>query len=127
MWQKKRKLHNKRQHYSVVAKLEREGKINEQFEILVNNLTLEEMIAVKLELAGKAAGGNIYGIPVWFSLLDIVRDACLKFALSATKTQMEASRFLGISLFEFKDYLRTFKTKSYFEEENIEKIPKIEN
>lgn len=120
MWQKIRRSYAKRKHYSVVNKLEREGKIDERFQIVLNNLTLEELIAVKLELAAKAAGGKIYGIPIWYSITDIVRDACLKFALSATRTNMEAARFLGISQNDFYTYLKTFRIRSYFEEEDTE-------
>ena len=106
-----------RKHYSVIAKLENDMKINDQFQIIINSLTLEEVIAVKLELAGKASGGNIYGIPVWFSLVDIVRDATLKFSLSATRTKMEAARFLGISIHNLNVYMRRFGVKNYFDEE----------
>jgi len=120
MWQKKKRLHSKRKHYSVIAKLEREGKITEQFQILMNNLTLEDVIAVKLELAAKSSGGNIFGIPVWHSIIDICRDAMLKFAISATRTKMEAARFLGINIDTLNKYLKKYKVKSYFEEEEQE-------
>lgn len=119
MWERKRRGYNRRKHYSVINKLEREGRLDERTEILLNGLSLEELIAVKLELAAKASGGKIFGIPVWFSITNIVRDACLKFTLSATRTNMEAARFLGINMHEYYSYLKRFKTKSYFESDEI--------
>lgn len=126
-WIQKRSKYKpiKRKNYSVIALMERQGRINDQFQLIMNNLTLEDVIAIKLELAGKAAGGNIYGIPVWFFITDIVRDACIKFALSATRTKKEAARFLGLDEGTFEKYLRKFKTLAYFEDENIQKEEEI--
>jgi hypothetical protein len=117
-WNKKRKSYNRRKNYSIVNKLEAEGKLDPRSQIVLNSLTLEELIAVKLELAAKSAGGKIYGMPIWFSILDIVRDACLKFSLSATRTNMEAARFLGLDKMELAAYLKKYGVKSYFDEEN---------
>lgn len=118
MWKRKFRPYAKRKHYSVVGKLEREGRLDERLQIGINNLTLEELLAVKLELAAKASGGKIYGLPVWFSITDIVRDAVLKFAISATRTKVEAARFLGLSIETFNDYMKTFATKNFFDQED---------
>jgi hypothetical protein len=115
---KRKRIYGKRKQYSVIGKLEKENKINDQFQIMMNRLTLEEVIAVKLELAAKAAGGNIFGIPIWYTIIDIVRDACLKFALSSTRTQLEASRFLGLNIRIFNIYLQKFGVKAYFVDED---------
>lgn len=119
-FQKKKKIYGKNKNYSVINKLLKEEKINERFLSVLNQLSLEELIAVKLEMASKASGGNVFGIPLWYSLKDICRDAVLKFALSATRTKNEASSFLGISFFNFKNYLKKYEVKSYFEEEKDE-------
>ena len=113
---RRRKFHTTRKNYSVIAKLEKEMKINDKFQIMMNSLTLEEVIAVKLELAAKASGGSIYGIPVWFSIRDLVKDACLKFALSATRTKMEAARFLGLNSKSFGVYMTKYKIEHYFQD-----------
>ena len=75
--------------------MQKEKKSTDEFEVMLNNLSLEEAIALKLELAAKSAGGMLYGIPIWYSLRNITNDAVLKYAYSATKTKMEAARFLG--------------------------------
>lgn len=116
-WKKKRRLQGKNRYYSVVKKLRREGKIDKEFEAQMNSLLLEEVIAIKLELAAKASGAPVYGVPIWSSLVDIVRDATLKFAFSATRTKIEAARFLGIDYDNFAKLCKKFKTESYFEEE----------
>jgi len=119
MWKQKRSGYKrpKRRNYSLIAKLEREDKINEELQVMIGRLTLEEIIGVKLELTAKACGGSIYGLPIWFSIKDIVRDACLKYALSATRTKMEAARFLGITIHLFMYYWNHFQPRSYFDDE----------
>lgn len=115
-YEKKKKIYGTKKHYSVISKLENDGKINEQFQLMMNKLSLEEVIAAKLELASKASGGFIYGIPIWASLVHIVRDATLKFALSSTRTKAEAARFLGVNIENFNTYLDQYGTENYFEE-----------
>ena len=129
---RKKRKYGKRVQYSVIAKLQDEGKLGEQFCINLNQLSLEDLIAVKLELAAKSSGGNIYGIPIWYSIVDITRDACLRFALSATRTKMEAARFLGMHVSNFDMYIKKYGIKPYFVDrepeplklfEKLEKIP----
>jgi len=115
-YQKKKRVYGSKKKYSVINKLFSEEKINEKFLVTLNLLTLEEVIAVKLEMAAKASGGNIYGIPVWNSLREICRDAALKFALTSTRTMAEAALFLGITFSTFKEHMEEYEVKSYFEE-----------
>lgn len=115
-FRKKKQIYGKRKRYSVINKLIEEEKINDSFLYLVNCLSLEELIAVKLEMSAKASGGSIFGIPVWNSLKDICRDASLKFALSAARTKAEAAVFLGISISTLREYMNKYSIKEYFEE-----------
>lgn len=116
MFQKKKRIYGKNKNYSVINKLLKEEKINERFLAVINQLSLEEVIAVKLEVAAKASGGDVFGIPLWHSLRDICRDAVLKFALSAARTKAEAASFLGLNIFSFKSYLKKYDVRSYFQE-----------
>jgi len=115
-WKKKRKIFGKNQYYSISKKLRKESKSDEKFEVTLNNLSLEEVIALKLELSAKSAGGYIYGMPIWRSLRYIVEDAVLKFALSTTRTSREAARFLGLKRREYNNISKVYKAESYFEE-----------
>jgi hypothetical protein len=107
----------KNRYYSIAKKLRREGKSSEEFEILFNNLSLEEVIGLKLELASKfGLNSKLYGVPIWASIVRISRDAVLKYALSASKSKREAARFLGIKENNFVSLIKRYKTESYFTE-----------
>ena len=114
---KNKRIPGKNRHYSLSKKLRKENKVTENFEIMLNNLSLEEVIGLKLELASKAVQGMLYGMPIWFSLQHIVKDAVLKYAYSATKTKMEAARFLGFSKRRFNELIKKYEIQSYFEED----------
>ena len=115
---KKNKNSGRNLHYSLSNKLRKEGKSSEEFEILFNNLSLEEVIGLKLELASKfGLRGKMYGLPIWYSLRTIVKDAVLKYAVSATRSKREAARFLGLHEQSLNILLRKHKVDKYFEEE----------
>ena len=113
----KKKNDGRNKYYSLSNKLRKDGRSSEEFEILFNNLSLEEVIGLKLELASKfGLNGKMYGLPIWYSLRTIVKDAVLKYALSATRSKKEAARFLGIQLDHFKKLIKKYNTESYFED-----------
>jgi hypothetical protein len=115
---KKNKNSGRNLYYSLSNKLRKEGKSSEEFEILFNNLSLEEVIGLKLELASKfGLRGKMYGLPIWYSLRTIVKDAVLKYAVSATRSKREAARFLGLHEQSLNILLRKHKVDKYFEEE----------
>ena len=47
-WKRKNNYNGKNKDYSITNKLRSEQKSNVDFEIMLNNLTLEEVIALKL-------------------------------------------------------------------------------
>ena len=87
-WKRKRKISGKNRYYSISKKLTKEQKSNDEFEVMLNNLSLEEVIALKLELAAKSAGGAVYGIPIWRSLKYVVEDAILKYAHTGQRKRL---------------------------------------
>ena len=95
-WKRKRNYNGKNKNYSISKKLRKDRKSNEEIEIMLAGLTLEEIIALKLELATKSISNRMYGFPIWHCLHNIVLDAVFKFAFSATLTKAEAMRFLGL-------------------------------
>ena len=115
-WKPKKRRTGKNRYYSMVRKLRREGKSTVEFEVMLNNLSVEDLIALKLELASKVAGSKLYGFKLWHSIPDLVRDAMLKYAMSATRTKNEAQRFLGIDSLNYKKMLKKYQTESFFEE-----------
>ena len=60
----KNKLIGKNRFYSISRKLRKENKISEEFEVMLNYLSLEEVIALKLEAASLATGGKYFGFPI---------------------------------------------------------------
>ena len=62
-------------------------------------LTLEEILALRLELAAKTVNYDLYGSNIWQTLPDIVKSAVLNFVYSAGRTkraQKDAERFRGV-------------------------------
>ena len=114
-WNRKRRGKNK--DYSVSRKLRKENKSNDEFEVMLSSLTLEEIIALKLEIASRTVNGKLYGLPLWRTLPNVTKDAMLKCAYSITSTQGEAAKFLGINVKEFKQLVNKFKTNNYFVKE----------
>ena len=52
-WKRKRNYNGKNKNYSISKKLRKDRKSNEEFEIMLGALTLEELIALKLEISTK--------------------------------------------------------------------------
>jgi len=115
-WKRIRERKGKTYLYSIASKLRREGKSNEDFEIMLASLPLEDIIALKLELASKPVNNRLYGINIWSSLPDIARDAAFKFAYSATRSHKEAMRFLGMTPLYFNKLRWKYDPVSYFTE-----------
>ena len=82
---------------------------------LLNSLSLEEVIALKLELSSKNISNKLYGFTFWSSSTKIMKEALILYAVAATKSKKEAARFLGIAPRELRKLLRKFKVEDYFE------------
>ena len=113
-WKRKRNYNGKNKNYSMSSKLKKERRSNDEFEIMLSSLSLEEVIALKLELSTKPVSNRLYGIPLWSSLQNIVQDAVFKYAFSATRTQAEAMRFLGLKEQSFHILRKKFGIDDYF-------------
>ena len=115
-WKRIRERKGKTYLYSIASKLRREGKSNEDFEIMLASLPLEDIIALKLELASKPVNNRLYGLELWKSLPYIARDAAMKFVLSASRSRREAKRFLGMTSSMFERSVTRYDPISYFTE-----------
>lgn len=103
-------------NYSLLRELKRQGKINDMFEAQMANLTLEDVIGLKLEIASKAVKGKLYGMPIYFAMPNISKDAVFKWAISTCNTKANAARLLGISLSNFNKVYKKLKIDKYFKE-----------
>ena len=102
--------------YSLSNKLKKDNKTTEEFELMLSSLTLEEIIGLKLELSSKLFGANLYGLPIFHSVKELVNDALLKYAISASRTKREAAAMLGLAPKDFRTYIKKYKTLSFFED-----------
>jgi len=116
MWEKKRSRFKKKDQtfYSISNKLKKEKRITEEFEIMLSSLSLEEIIGLRLELASKSVNYNLFGLNIWKSIPDIVREATLKYTYSAARTKKEMASFLGIDISTLKRLLKRYSVENYF-------------
>lgn len=116
---RKRKRYSKpeQEYYSISNKLRSEGKITSDFEVMLSSLTLENVIALRLELAARSVGGKLYGFKIWESIPKIAKEAALKYAVSAARTKNEAAAFLGISRRELRKLLKQFHIANFFQKD----------
>jgi len=84
-----------------VSELKRDGRISEEFLNVVSDLTLEELISVKLELSAKMFNGKLYNLPLWYNLPYIIRESLLNFVNRNCKTKVDMSNTLGIPYEQF--------------------------
>ena len=102
---------------SIINKLTHEGIVSQDLLVLINNLTLEDLIAIKLELSCALVKNKLYGIDFWSNSCYIIREALLKFAISVSKSKKDAARFLGLDLREFNTQYKKYNIESYFKED----------
>ena len=109
----KSRINNK----SIINKLTHEGVISQDLLVLINNLTLEDLIAIKLELSCALVKNKLYGIDFWSNSCYIIREALLKFAISVSRSKKDAARFLSLDLREFNTQYKKYNIESYFKED----------
>lgn len=104
-----KRLRGRNYNQSLLRKLRKERKINKEVESLLNDLTLEDLIALKLELAAVHVKGKFFGFPIYATTLQLVKEAMVKFALSSTTSHKKAAFAIGISLSEIKRYIKKYE------------------
>jgi len=108
------KKKNKFKNYSYISIMRRERKINDQFLNVLSSLTLEEIIALKLELAIQMTKHKFYNFPLWKALPSICKDAILRYTLSACQSKRDGARMLGVDIREFNKLLKRYDTEKLF-------------
>ena len=108
------KKKNKFKNYSFISIMRKEKKINDQFMNMLSSLTIEEIIALKLELSIQLTKHKFYNFPLWKALPSICKDAILRFTLSACQSKRDGARMLGIDIREFDRLLKRYNTEKLF-------------
>ena len=101
-------------YYSISSKLKSEGKTNEAFEVMLNNLHLEDIIALKLELSARMVKNKLYGFNIWNNIMNITREAVFKFAIAVTNTESDCLRLLNMNHFDYVKYYKMYQIERYF-------------
>ena len=104
-------------HKSVILYLRQRQQIDDSLLVLINNLTLEDLIALKLELSAKNINNRLFGLDMWRKTSYIMKEAMLMFAISTTQSMKDAARFLGLTYSDFKKQLKNYNTEMYFDKE----------
>ena len=105
----------RRQPKDIISKFRSEGRSNEKFEVMLNSLSIEEMISLKLSLMHKLINGKFY-FPLYQNLDRIIKESVLRFAESTGKTNSEKSMLIGVKLDTYKKLIRKYDIKRYFNE-----------
>ncbi len=108
-------------HKSVIIYLQQRQQIDDSLLVLINNLTLEDLITLKLELSAKNINNRLYGLDIWRKSSYIMKEAMLMFAISTTQSKKDAARFLGLTYLDFKKALKKFEVDNYFLNKEEEK------
>ena len=113
-----KKRRSKYKHKSVVNKLLYNNIINESNLTFIDSMTLEDLIAVKLELSAKYINNKLYAFNLLSNTNRLVKEAIIKFAISATQSKMDAARFLGIDYEGLRKLVNEYDLQDYFDETN---------
>ena len=101
--------------YKSVLKTIDERFDNKEFELVLANLTLEELITAKLELSARGLNGKLFGFPIFKNVNQITKESLVRFALRFCNSQKQAAALLGLSVSEFKAYIRKYNLNTIIE------------
>ncbi len=107
----------KKKNHSFINIMRNNRRINENFINILSSLSLEEVIALKLEVSIQNINNKLYNFPLWSAMPNITRDALLRYAMSACQSKRDMARFLGIPVNKFNDILKKYKTEKLFNNE----------
>jgi hypothetical protein len=105
---------NKFKNYSFISLMKKKRKVNDEFLNVLSSLSIEEIIALKLEMSARLTKHKLYNFPLWKAIPSICKDAVLRFVLSACQSKRDAARMLGIDIREFNSLLKRYNTERLF-------------
>ena len=113
-----KKRRSKYKHKSIINKLLNNNIINESNLTFIDSMSLEDLIAVKLELSARHINNKLYAFNLLSNTNRLVKEAIIKFAISATQSKMDAARFLGIDYEGLRKLVNEYDLQDYFDETN---------
>lgn len=118
-WLGQEAMKNKIKYNSVLKDINNKFK-NKNFEFVLSNLTLEDLIRAKLELSCRGLNEKLYGFPIYHNTKHIVRESLVRFALDFCNSQVKAATLLGINIVDLKAYIKRHKLNISKENEENE-------
>jgi len=91
-----------------IYSLTQKGILSNELLVLISNMTLEDLIAIKIELSSSHLKNRLFGLDIWKKIDYITKEALMRVAISCTKSNSEAARFLGITLNDYRLKLQKF-------------------
>lgn len=117
--------------YSIIENLRNQNKSDDRFELMVELLSLEDLIALKLELSSRSANYALYGFPFWRIANQIVKEAIFKYAMKSCASPKEVYAFLSIdaiTLMKLKrKYLQGLDIRKIYRERKLKEKEQKDN
>lgn len=121
-WISRKKKADKNINYSLINDFKKKKLIDEKFVEQLAGLSLEDVIALKLEQVNRMVAGKFFGMPIYVSLPNMAKAAAVKYAVSCSRTMSEAAAFLGITMETLLRWTKFYKFERYLAENDEEKI-----
>lgn len=84
-------------YYSLTEELKESKRIDDQFIHIIDGLSLEDLMLLKIESASKYVRGKLYGMKFYFNLVPIMRAALLRYCNKKFNKTAHAANFLGLT------------------------------
>jgi hypothetical protein len=84
--------------YNLTEELIKSKRVDENFIHMLDGLSLEEILGLKLETTAKLVKGKMYGLKVYYTLPVILKEALIKYTCKKFSTKSHAANFLGVTL-----------------------------
>ena len=103
-----KRLRGRNYDQSLLKKLKQTDQMSSNLKYLISNLSLEDLVALKLEISAENLNGKLHGFPVWHMTSYIIKEAMLKFALSTSTSHKQAALILGITKNELRRQIKAY-------------------
>jgi len=98
-------LAEKKKYKSILKEINKKYK-NKDFEFILSNLTLEEVVLAKLELSSRSLNEKFFGYPIYKNVQNIVKESLVRFALNFCDSKERACSMLGLNRGQFLKYVK---------------------
>lgn len=96
--------------------MKEKGTINDDFISRLADISLEDVIALKLESTARLMGGRFWAVPVISGLREICEESIFKFVLSCSRDTQAAITSLGLTQEKFLGLKFRYEKKWKLEE-----------